>query len=114
MIDEFRTIWHAADDCAAEATVAPRAAGKVAAWSLERSARILKAGARTTINIGHGSDGRVATPHERSLQAVADSLARNNHQTARAYAQWLVRRDYVDALLRALEPVATGPARLVA
>ena len=111
MIEEFRKTWHG---CAAEAELpATRGpAARVARWSLDRTENILRFFARTPLNISHAGVGTL-TAHERSLEAIATSIAKGDRETARAYAQWLVKPAAIERLLRALEPVSTGPAKLV-
>jgi hypothetical protein len=122
MITQFRTVWHEAIFAAAQAQaggcIADRsggfgrgASGKVARWSLERAADILATSGRARLRVGD-ADGEAPTPHERSLELVVDRLGSGDREGARQHAQWLVKPAALEALLRALEPIATGPARL--
>lgn len=115
MISEFRSVWHGCrvgcDSRDAEG-FGPRGAGKVARWALERAAAILEVSGRTRLRIAEDENADL-TPHERSLDLIARSLAEGDVETARAHAQWLVKPNAIHPFLRALEPVTTGPARLV-
>ncbi|MEO0501225.1 MAG: hypothetical protein AAF205_11820 [Pseudomonadota bacterium] len=113
MIDHFRAHWFGiADgdasghesDCSGLAYPA-RAAGKVARWSLERTATFLHhaARARLRINVVGSAD---ATPHEISIMKIFEALATGDDDTARAQARWLVPAPAIDALLGRAKPVA--------
>ena len=111
MIEEFRKTWHGS---AAEVELAASRgpAARVARWSLDRTENILRFFARAPLNIAPaGAD--TLTAHERSLEAIATSIAKGDRESAKAYAQWLVKPSAIERLLRALEPVSTGPAKLV-
>ena len=111
MIEEFRTIWHGCH-ALSKADFGRGASARIARWSLERAEAVLKYAARSSIRIA-APDSDTVTPHERSLEAVAQNLAQGDREQARLHAQWLVRPQAVEQLLRALDPIATGPAKLI-
>lgn len=117
MIRQFRAIWHndattilSHDDPALDTQFGPRSAGKVARWSLERVADILRRNSRGKLNIERRPEIPM-TPHERSLSIVLEHLAEGETHRAKQHAQWLVRSPACDALIRALQPVSQGPVR---
>lgn len=117
MIEQFRTVWN--DNCGracgmgdGQPSIAPRSAGRVARWALERAAAILEVSGRTRLRVAENLEA-TPTPHERSLAIIAEALANGDRAAARAHAQWLVRPEAIEHFLRALEPIASGPARLV-
>ncbi len=121
MIDQFRAVWNGQcqkcqnpeqDNDADSAGFPPRSQGRVARWALERAAAILQVSGRTQLRIAENSSTSL-TPHERSLDLIARSLAEGDRDTAQAHAQWLVKPEAIRPFLRALEPVTHGPARLV-
>lgn len=129
MIEQFRYIWNTQGSLGCDAALSdptpqapapsadrrfgPRSAGNVARWALSRAADILERAGRTRLRIAQ-SDKAPLTPHERSLQIIAEALAAGDEDTARSHAQWLVKPGALDAFLRALKPVTSGPAKLVA
>ena len=118
MIKQFRAVWHnepseviTDEGNDAGAQFGPRSAGKVARWSMERVADILKHNGRGTLKIER-DPATPMTPHEHSLSLVLERLSEGDQDRARQHAQWLVDSRACDALLRALHPVSMGPARL--
>jgi len=117
MIQQFRQIWHdergesACHGDSADPEYGCRSAGKVARWSLMRAAEILRQNGRGSLRIAAQGDSGI-TPHERSLAIVHQSLASGDRESARRHGEWLVHPRALDAFLRALDPVASGPARL--
>lgn len=116
MISQFRAVWHneagelAIDrSCDRALAFGPRSAGKVARWSMERAAAILRCHGRGAIKIAQGSCAAI-TPHERSLALVVQGLSDGDYERAKAHAQWLVKPQAYSAFLRALQPVSEGPA----
>ncbi|MDG6078557.1 hypothetical protein E3U23_05035 [Erythrobacter litoralis] len=111
MIEEFRRAWHG---CAAEVQLdcVRGSAASVARWSLDRTQSILRYFSRAPLQVAEVGE-HSPTPHEQSLQHIAACLAKGNRDLARAHAQWLVKPVAIERLLRALEPVSTGPAKLV-
>ncbi|MXO85682.1 hypothetical protein GRI38_06515 [Altererythrobacter aurantiacus] len=111
MIENFRTVWHGchAND---DATFGRGASARVAKWSLERAEAVLRYAGRAPVQVAEPGSADV-TAHERSLEAVVIDLARGDRPLARLHAQWLVKPQAIEHLLRALEPVAAGPACLV-
>ena len=108
LIDEFRARWQG--QCSAGAPC--RAAGKVAAWSLGRMCQVLQRGSARPLRIAERG-AHSPTPHELALLSTYNALAAGEDDLAREHARWLVRGDFVGALLRAMEPIASGPARKV-
>ncbi|NVD44184.1 hypothetical protein HUV48_04010 [Altererythrobacter sp. HHU K3-1] len=111
MIEEFRTIWHGCH-AHSHSEFGRGASAQIAKWSLERAESVLKYAARGPVRIAP-PESEAVTPHERSLEAVARNLAQGDRSQARLHAQWLVRPQAVEQLLRALDPIATGPAKLI-
>ncbi|MGB3711165.1 MAG: hypothetical protein WA985_05705 [Erythrobacter sp.] len=120
MIEQFRVVWNGQcqkcrnpeQDNEPDGAFPPRSEGRVARWALERAAAILQVSGRTRLRIADTPDAPF-TPHEHSLDLVANALAEGDAATARAHAQWLVKPEAIRPFLRALEPVTQGPARLV-
>lgn len=115
MIEQFRQVWSPAECNSSFAAVwgGRGSAGKVGRWALERAAEILTSCGRTQLRIAPPSSKEL-TPHERSLHLVVMALAKGDTETARHHASWLVRPAGINPLLRALQPLAQGPARQVA
>lgn len=114
MIEQFRQVWSPSDGNSASVDAWPGrgSAAKVGRWALERAAAILTSFGRTQLRISPPAS-KSLTPHERSLHLVVLALARGDAETARHHASWLVRPAGVNPLLRALQPVARGPAQRV-
>lgn len=114
MIEQFRQVWSPCADNSADfdAWLGRGSAVKVGRWALERAAEILTNCGRTQLRIAPPATTEL-TPHERSLHLVVMALAKGDTETARHHASWLVRPSGVSPLLRALQPLAQGPARQV-
>jgi len=121
MIEQFRAVWNGQcqkcqnpeqDNDPADAGFPPRSQGRVARWALERAAAILQGSGRAQLRIADATDAPL-TPHERSIDLIARSLAEGDRETAQAHAQWLVKPEAIRPFLRSLEPVVQGPSRLV-
>ncbi len=104
MIDQFRALWNGTGNEAA-LSFGGRASGKVAVWSLERTAAVLRASARSTVCVK--SVGDTQTSHQESaLLATVAALKAGDPDRAAMQATWLVKRDAVPRLLRSLAPLA--------
>jgi hypothetical protein len=111
MIEQFRQVWAPCEgqSSGVEAFPGRGSAAKVARWALERTADILACWGRTQLRIAAPASTQL-TPHERSLHLVVKALAQGDAESARNHASWLVRPAGIAPLLRALQPVACGPA----
>ncbi len=110
MIDQFRALWNGTGN-EATPSLGGRASGKVAVWSLERAAAVLRASARSTVYVKPVGDTQ--TSHQESaLLATVAALRAGDPDRAAMQATWLVKRDAVPRLLRSLTPLADAlPAK---
>lgn len=115
MIEQFRQVWSLGEGNSPHSEPWPGrgSAAKIGRWALERAAEILSSCGRTQLRIAPPAT-KDLTPHERSLHLVVMALAQGDAETARHHASWLVRPVGVNPLLRALQPVACGPAQQLA
>lgn len=115
MIEQFRQVWFPGEGNSlyGEAWPGRGSAAKVGRWALERAAGILTSWGRTQLRIAPPASKEL-TPHERSLHLIVVALTQGDAETARNHASWLVRPAGINPLLRALQPIARGPARHLA
>lgn len=115
MIEQFRQVWSQGEGNSLNFEPWPGrgSAAKVGRWALERAAVILTSWGRTQLRIAPPASKEL-TPHERSLRLIVEALAQGDAETARSHASWLVRHAGVPHLLRALQPLACGPAQHLA
>ena len=107
LLEQLRRIWSGGyvEPCG------PRAAGRVATWALQRASSVIARSGTGSFRTAQQGAAE-PTPHERSVLAILDALCSQDHALAANHARWLVHRHAVEQLLRALEPIASGPARL--
>lgn len=115
MIEQFRQVWSQCADNSAniDPWLGRGSAAKVGRWALERAAEILTSCGRAQLCIAPPATKEL-TLHERSLHLVVMALAQGNAETARHHASWPVRPAGINPLMRALHPVACGPAQQLA
>jgi hypothetical protein len=101
LVDQLRMAWLGM----AVPPLGPRAAGRVASWSLTRCCGVLRRQAAAPIRFAAPGTGE-PVPHERSFLAVLAALDEGNRELARAHARWLVRPGGVDPLLRAAKSLS--------
>ena len=81
------------------------AQARLVPWAMGRAVAILGRSGRRPLRLGEGAG---FTPDERAVVNILDLLGRGDRDAAQAAAQWLVRSDARDGLLRALEPAAAA------
>jgi|GEM_PF-4508372 len=80
------------------------AASRVVPWALSRTVGLLGYAARRPLRLG--APGDAVTPNETVLLNIIGALRIGDRDRAESAALWLVGAAHVDALLRALTPVA--------